>query len=53
MPALSQPPDPPPTPRPGKHYIFQREAVGVLIIGVMILALTLVRFWHHISWNAR
>jgi hypothetical protein len=53
MPAVSQPPDPPPTPRPGKHHIFKLEAVGLLIIGTLILVFTLVRYRHHISWNAR
>jgi hypothetical protein len=36
-----------------KHPIYTREAAGVLIIGVLILILTLVRYWHHIAWSAR
>jgi hypothetical protein len=53
VPAVAPQPDQPPAPRPGKHHIFKLEAVGVLIIGALILILTLVRYWHHIAWSAR
>jgi hypothetical protein len=55
VPAVTSPPQPdqPPSPRPGKYRIFKLEAAGLLIIGVMILILTLIRYWHHIAWNAR
>jgi len=33
--------------------IRHREAAGVLIIGLLILAITLVRYWHNIAWSAR
>ena len=55
VPEVTSPPQPdqPPSPRPGKYHIFKLEAAGLLIIGVMILILTLIRYWHHIAWNAR
>jgi hypothetical protein len=31
----------------------RREAAGVLIIAVLILAVTLARYWHNIAWSAR
>ncbi|HZR57197.1 MAG TPA: hypothetical protein VFA74_10020 [Terriglobales bacterium] len=30
-----------------------KEAAGVLIIAVLILAFTLARYWHNIAWSAR
>jgi len=33
--------------------IYAREAAGVLIIGLMLLILTLVRYWHYIAWGDR
>jgi len=29
------------------------EATGLIVIAVLILILTLARYWHHIPWNAR
>lgn len=29
------------------------EATGLLIIAVLILILTLIRYWHNIPWSAR
>jgi hypothetical protein len=31
----------------------RREAAGVLIIAVLILAITVARYWHNIAWSAR
>jgi hypothetical protein len=51
VPATSPQPD---HPSPGrKHPIYTREAAGVLIIGLLVLILTLVRYWHSIAWSAR
>jgi hypothetical protein len=36
-----------------KTHIYSAEATGLLIIGLMILALTLIRYWHYINWSAR
>jgi hypothetical protein len=46
-------PDHPSVRRPGRYHIFKLEAVGLLIIGALILTLILVRYWHHIAWGAR
>jgi len=29
------------------------EATGLIVIAILVLILTMVRFWHHIPWNAR
>ena len=44
---------PPSSKPPAKHSIHRLEARGILIIGVLILLLTLTRYWHHIAWGAR
>jgi len=36
-----------------KTHIYSAEATGLLIIGLLILILTLVRYWHYINWSAR
>jgi hypothetical protein len=47
-------PQPQPSPkRTPKLRIYKLEAGGILIIGVLILLLTLTRYWHHIAWGAR
>jgi hypothetical protein len=38
---------------PPKSRILTLEATGVLIVAVLVLILTLVRYWHHIPWSAR
>src|SRR5450631_469682 len=32
---------------------YKMEATGILIIGLLILAITLIRYWHNISWSPR
>jgi hypothetical protein len=32
---------------------YKMEATGILIIAVLILAITLIRYWHNISWSLR
>jgi hypothetical protein len=29
------------------------QAAGLLIIAVLVLLLTLIRYWHNIPWSAR
>jgi hypothetical protein len=60
MPALSpkRQPDPsPPEPASPEHHrtpqIYTLEATGLLVIAVLILILTLVRYWHHIPSGLR
>jgi hypothetical protein len=46
-------PEPPSPERHPKPHIYTLEATGVLIIAVLILIITLARYWHSISWSAR
>jgi hypothetical protein len=39
--------------RTPEQRVRHREATGVLIVGLLILAITLVRYWHYIAWSAR
>jgi hypothetical protein len=36
-----------------KPHIYSLEATGLLVIALLILILTLARYWYHIPWNAR
>ena len=36
-----------------KHHIYATEITGLLIISLLILALTLARYWHSIHWSLR
>jgi hypothetical protein len=39
-----------------KHHrsaVYATEAIGLLLIAFLLLALTLVRYWHHIHWSLR
>jgi hypothetical protein len=45
--------DPQPDQRHPKTHIYSAEATGLLIVGLMILILTLIRYWHYINWRAR
>ncbi|HZQ23448.1 MAG TPA: hypothetical protein VFA89_11675 [Terriglobales bacterium] len=36
-----------------KHDIRAIETFGLLLIAAVILALTLIRYWHNINWSAR
>jgi hypothetical protein len=60
MPASSpkRQPDPSSLEHPASEHhrtpqIYTLEATGLLVIAALILILTLVRYWHHISWGAR
>jgi len=35
------------------HRIYGLEATGLLIVALLILALTLIRYWDYIPWSAR
>jgi hypothetical protein len=45
--------DPPPAERRPRPHIYSVETVGLLIIALLILVLTLIRYWHNINWSAR
>jgi hypothetical protein len=36
-----------------KHHIYALETTGLLLIALMLLILTLIRYWHNINWSAR
>jgi hypothetical protein len=36
-----------------KHHAYALETTGLLLIAVLLLILTVVRYWAYISWNAR
>ncbi|MGA9977073.1 MAG: hypothetical protein WBQ08_00355 [Candidatus Sulfotelmatobacter sp.] len=36
-----------------RHAIYATETVGLLLIAVLLLALTIIRYWHTIHWSLR
>ncbi|OLB22173.1 MAG: hypothetical protein DMG84_15505 [Acidobacteria bacterium] len=45
-----------PDPAPETHSrrsIHSLEATGILVIAILLLILTLVRYWRYIPWGAR
>ncbi|MBZ5682295.1 MAG: hypothetical protein LAO24_19550 [Acidobacteriia bacterium] len=36
-----------------RHAIYAAETTGLLLIAFLLLALTLVRYWHTIHWSLR
>jgi hypothetical protein len=38
--------------RPPKHHVYALETTGLLVIALMLLILTLVRYWQNINWGA-
>jgi hypothetical protein len=56
MPAAGPKPQPEPTPQKPRRpvpEIHTLETTGLLVIAILILVLTLIRYWHHIPWSAR
>jgi len=50
----------PTTPKPAsdnkdqhRHSIYAAEATGLLVIAVLLLVLTIIRYWRYIPWSAR
>jgi succinate dehydrogenase hydrophobic anchor subunit len=39
--------------RKGNSRILRAEATGVILIAVLILIITVVRYWRNIPWGAR
>jgi len=33
--------------------VYASETTGLLVIAVLLLILTLIRYWHHIHWSLR
>ena len=36
-----------------RHAIYATETSGLLLIAFLLLALTLIRYWHAIHWSMR
>lgn len=36
-----------------RHAVYASEAIGLLVIALVLLALTIVRYWHDIHWSLR
>jgi hypothetical protein len=36
-----------------RHPIYAAEATGLLVIAVLLLVLTIIRYWRYIPWRAR
>jgi hypothetical protein len=39
--------------RKQRHSIYATETAGLLVIALLLLVLTLVRYWHDIHWSWR
>ena len=49
------PPKPEPADSPQRRStlsIHRLEATGILVIAILLLILTLIRYWRHIPWGA-
>lgn len=48
-------PDPksPDASRHRRHAVYASETTGLLLIALVLLVLTLVRYWHDIHWSLR
>jgi hypothetical protein len=33
--------------------VYPREITGLILIGILVLILTIIRYWQTISWNLR
>jgi hypothetical protein len=36
-----------------RHPIYSAEATGLLVIAVLLLVLTIIRYWRYIPWSVR
>ena len=36
-----------------RHSIYAAEATGLLIMAILLLVLTVIRYWRDIPWSAR
>jgi hypothetical protein len=36
-----------------RHAVYASETTGLLLIALLLLVLTLVRYWHDIHWSLR
>jgi len=40
-------------PHQHRHAIYAAEATGLLVMAVLLLILTIIRYWRYIPWGAR
>jgi hypothetical protein len=40
-------------PKDHRHHVYASEAAGLLLIAVLLLILTLIRYWHNIQGSLR
>ena len=52
---MSTSPKPVPQSRPQqpRKPVYPREITGLILIGILVLILTILRYWSNISWNLR
>ena len=36
-----------------RHHAYAAEATGLLLTGILLLILTLARYWSYINWSIR
>jgi len=36
-----------------RHSIYAAEATGLLLMAILLLILTIIRYWRYIPWSAR
>ena len=36
-----------------RHHAYAAESVGLLLIGILLLILTVARYWSYINWSIR
>ena len=55
MPASGPKRQPKETPSEGHPppHAYSLEPTGLLVIAILVLILTLIRYWHNIPWSAR
>jgi hypothetical protein len=39
--------------RPKRHAVFASETMGLLLIALIVLIVTLLRYWQNIHWSWR
>lgn len=39
--------------RKHRHAVYASETTGLLLIAILLLVLTVIRYWHDIHWSLR
>ncbi|HEV2468428.1 MAG TPA: hypothetical protein VGS78_04490 [Candidatus Sulfotelmatobacter sp.] len=42
-----------PAPKAHRHAVYASETTGLVVIALLLLILTLLRYWHDIHWSLR